>query len=73
MTSFTVPIDLESGWHVDQAILADDDRVVCIRFGHPWTNDCLRQDEVLTKTTERVRNFAIICEGLSSKEIRLPC
>lgn len=27
---------LESGWHVDQAILAEDDRVVIIRFGHDW-------------------------------------
>ena len=25
---------LESGWHVDQAILAEDSRVVVIRFGH---------------------------------------
>ena len=27
---------LKSGWHVDQAILAEEDRVVCIRFGHDW-------------------------------------
>ena len=27
---------LESGWHADQAILAEDDRVVVIRFGHDW-------------------------------------
>jgi DIM1 family U5 snRNP protein len=28
---------LESGWHVDQAILAEESRVVCIRFGHYWS------------------------------------
>ena len=27
---------LESGWHADQAILAEDNRVVVIRFGHDW-------------------------------------
>lgn len=27
---------LESGWHVDQAILAEDSRVVIVRFGHDW-------------------------------------
>jgi hypothetical protein len=27
---------LPSGWHVDQAILAEENRVVIIRFGHDW-------------------------------------
>ena len=29
---------LESGWHVDQAILAEDNRVVVVRFGHDWVS-----------------------------------
>jgi hypothetical protein len=29
---------LESGWHVDQAILAEDNRVVVIRYGHDWVS-----------------------------------
>lgn len=29
---------LESGWHVDQAILAEDNRVVVVRFGHDYVS-----------------------------------
>lgn len=32
---------LESGWHVDQAILAEDNRVVVVRFGHDWVRAAL--------------------------------
>lgn len=32
---------LESGWHVDQAILAEESRVVVIRFGHDWVSRSL--------------------------------
>lgn len=31
---------LPSGWHVDQAILNEKERVVVIRFGHDWVS-CL--------------------------------
>lgn len=31
---------LVSGWHVDQAILAEESRVVVIRFGHDYVS-CL--------------------------------
>ncbi|KAK4048597.1 U4/U6-U5 snRNP complex subunit dib1 [Microbotryomycetes sp. JL221] len=51
---------LESGWHVDQAILAEDDRVVIIRFGHDWDPQCMIQDETLLGVSEKVKNFAII-------------
>jgi len=27
---------LTAGWHVDQAILSEEDRVVVLRFGHDW-------------------------------------
>ncbi|POW23421.1 hypothetical protein PSHT_00034 [Puccinia striiformis] len=30
---------LPSGWHVDQAILAEENRVVIIRFGHDWPDN----------------------------------
>ncbi|KAM0788148.1 Thioredoxin-like 4A, variant 2 [Microbotryomycetes sp. NB124-2] len=52
---------LESGWHVDQAILAEDDRVVIIRFGHDWDPQCMIHDETLLGVSEKVKNFAIIC------------
>lgn len=32
---------LPSGWHVDQAILAEENRVVIIRFGHDWVSSFL--------------------------------
>lgn len=30
-----------TGWHVDQAILAEEDRVVVIRFGHDYVSALL--------------------------------
>lgn len=37
---------LSNGWQVDQSILAEEDRVVLIRFGHDWDPSCMRMDEV---------------------------
>lgn len=37
---------LNNGWQVDQAILAEEDRAVVIRFGHDWDPSCMRMDEV---------------------------
>lgn len=36
-----------TGWHVDQAIMSEEERLVIIRFGRDWDPDCMRQDEVL--------------------------
>jgi hypothetical protein len=44
--SYLLP-HLTSGWSVDQAILAEEDRVVVIRFGHDWDPECMAMDEVL--------------------------
>ncbi|BGP61158.1 U4/U6-U5 snRNP complex subunit dib1 [Rhodotorula toruloides] len=51
---------LESGWHVDQAILAEESRVVVIRFGHDWDPECMVHDETLFKIAEKVKNMAVI-------------
>ncbi|KAF8360693.1 hypothetical protein PRIPAC_87616 [Pristionchus pacificus] len=65
---------LNNGWQVDQAILAEEDRVVIIRFGHDWDPTCMRMDEVkrfvlnkapypvltLYKIAAKVKNFAVI-------------
>lgn len=51
---------LRSGWHVDQAILSEEDRLVVIRFGRDSDPDCMRQDEVLYRIAERVKNFAVV-------------
>jgi DIM1 family U5 snRNP protein len=53
-------VHLPSGWHVDQAILAEEDRVVCIRFGQDHDPTCMKMDETLYGVSERVKNFAVI-------------
>jgi U5 snRNP protein, DIM1 family len=59
MGSVVLP-HLNSGWHVDQAILSEEERLVMVRFGRDWDPDCMRQDEVLFKIAEKVKNFAVI-------------
>lgn len=59
MGSMVLP-HLTTGWHVDQAILSEPDRLVVIRFGRDWDPDCMRQDEVLFRIAELVKNFAVL-------------
>ncbi|KAI4716799.1 mitosis protein dim1 [Aureobasidium sp. EXF-10727] len=59
MGSVVLP-HLSSGWHVDQAIMSEEDRLVVIRFGRDWDKDCMRQDEVLYRIADRVKNFAVV-------------
>lgn len=51
---------LRTGWHVDQAILNEEERLVVIRFGRDYAPDCMAQDEVLYKIADVVKNFAVI-------------
>lgn len=51
---------LPTGWHVDQAILSEEDRVVVIRFGHDWDSQCMKMDETLNGVSEKVQIFAVI-------------
>uniref|UniRef100_K1QC53 Thioredoxin-like protein 4A n=4 Tax=Magallana TaxID=2171616 RepID=K1QC53_MAGGI len=51
---------LHNGWQVDQAILAEEDRVVVIRFGHDWDPSCMVMDETLYKCAEKMKNFAVV-------------
>ncbi|KAJ3436364.1 hypothetical protein M0813_21084 [Anaeramoeba flamelloides] len=57
--SFTLP-HLTSGWQVDQAVLEENDKVVIIRFGHDWDEDCMQMDELLYSIAESIKNFAVI-------------
>ncbi|CAD6567403.1 MAG: U4/U6-U5 snRNP complex subunit dib1 [Alectoria sarmentosa] len=59
MGSVVLP-HLVTGWHVDQAILSEEERLVVIRFGRDWDADCMRQDEVLYRIADRVKNFAVL-------------
>lgn len=52
--------DLRTGWHVDQAIVTDNERLVVIRFGTDTDRDCLLMDELLYSISEKVRRFAVI-------------
>ena len=51
---------LPSGWHVDEAIKSEEDRVVVIRFGSDWDPQCMVMDETLNNISEKVQNFAVI-------------
>lgn len=57
--SYMLP-HLRTGWHVDQAILAEEERIVVIRFGRDRDEECMKQDEILFKIADRVKNFAAI-------------
>lgn len=57
--SYLLP-HLRSGWAVDQAILSEEDRVVCIRFGSDADDTCMRMDEMLAGCAEKIKNFAIV-------------
>ncbi|KAK1767801.1 mitosis protein dim1 [Phialemonium atrogriseum] len=59
MGSIVLP-HLHSGWHVDQAILSEEERLVVIRFGRDGNPDCLRQDDVLARIANQVKSFAVI-------------
>lgn len=59
MGSVVLP-HLTNGWQVDQSILTEEERLVVIRFGRDWDADCMRQDEVLYRIADRVKNFAVI-------------
>lgn len=51
---------LKSAWHVDQAILSEDDRVVVIRFGREEETECMILDEILYSISEKIKNFGVV-------------
>ncbi|KAL4016163.1 hypothetical protein IC575_023781 [Cucumis melo] len=48
--SYLLP-HLHSGWAVDQAILAEEERVVIIRFGHDWDDTCMQVNLIFQSLT----------------------
>lgn len=62
--------DLPSAWHVDQACMSEDERVVIIRFGDPKNPITWEQDEMLFKIADKIRNFAVIytCDNTEIKD-----
>ncbi|EOD23545.1 hypothetical protein EMIHUDRAFT_77810 [Emiliania huxleyi CCMP1516] len=57
--SYLLP-HLTTGWAVDQAILSEEARVVCIRFGHDYDPVCMQMDEVLYSIAELVKNYCVV-------------
>lgn len=51
---------LETGYAVDQAIVTEEERVVCLRFGHDYDEQCMLIDESLRSVAELTRNFAVV-------------
>jgi DIM1 family U5 snRNP protein len=51
---------LHNGYEVDQAIVSEEDRVVVIRFGHDWDQQCMMMDNVLANVEDELRNFCVI-------------
>ncbi|CCE61319.1 hypothetical protein TPHA_0A02370 [Tetrapisispora phaffii CBS 4417] len=51
---------LHTGWHVDQAIVTEKERLVIVRFGKDTDKECMLMDEILYSIAEKVRNFAVI-------------
>ena len=78
MGSVVLP-HLVTGWHVDQAIMSEEERLVVIRFGRDWDPDCMRQDEVLYSRTTTLAYLVFLDLALtscrnrrSSQEFRRP-
>ncbi|PSN61980.1 thioredoxin-like protein 4A [Corynespora cassiicola Philippines] len=51
---------LNSAWHVDQAIMSEERRLVVIRFGRDGDPECVEMDEMLSKIQGMVKFFAVI-------------
>jgi DIM1 family U5 snRNP protein len=43
--------------------MVEEDRVVCIRFGHDYDPDCMAMDETLYGVSEKVQNFCVFYVG----------
>ncbi|KAF2829394.1 thioredoxin-like protein-like protein 4A [Ophiobolus disseminans] len=51
---------LPSAWHVDQAILSEESRLIVLRFGSDANPECMTMDEHLFKISPLVKDFAAI-------------
>ncbi|PPD92149.1 hypothetical protein GOBAR_DD10917 [Gossypium barbadense] len=66
--SYLLP-HLHSGWAVDQAILAEEERLVVIRFGHDWDETCMQLKELLKGGETRARVLLYELDELVSREM----
>ena len=54
---------LRSGWHVDQAILSEEERLVVILFGRDSDPDCMRMGEVRKPLSSPDLTLAHVLQG----------
>ncbi|ELP91323.1 mitosis protein dim1, putative [Entamoeba invadens IP1] len=57
--SYTL-VHLHNAWQVDQAIIAEEERVVIVRFGRDWDAECMQMDDHLASIAQQVQRMAII-------------
>ncbi|XP_044493089.1 thioredoxin-like protein YLS8 isoform X1 [Mangifera indica] len=65
--SYLLP-HLHSGWAVDQAILAEEERLVVIRFGHDWDETCMQSDYILFKGSVAPNPFIAMQRGVNEMD-----
>ena len=53
-------IHLKTAWHVDQAIIHEEERIVIVRFGRDWDLECMQMDYKLASLQEQISRMAII-------------
>ncbi|BFU22616.1 DIM1 family protein, putative [Entamoeba histolytica HM-1:IMSS-B] len=53
-------IHLRNAWQVDQAILAEEEKVVIIRFGRDYDPECMQMDHRLASIQEQISRMAVI-------------
>lgn len=51
---------LHTGWHVDQAIVTEKEKLVVIRFGNDKSQESMLMDNLLYSISEKVSNFVSI-------------
>lgn len=51
---------LDSGWHVDQAIVTEHKRLVVIRFGNDNLREAMLMKDLLLSISEKISNFVLI-------------
>ena len=51
---------LKNAWQVDQAIMAEEDRIVIVRFGRDYDKMCLQMDDKLASIAETIQRMAVI-------------
>ena len=71
--SYLLP-HLRSGWAVDQAILNEEERVVCLRFGRDGDETCMQMDEARARTaplgfSPRFHEFQILPSSSSRRAV----